>query len=472
MKILLMLPMMKHDCLWGGLKRGAGNNNFNYGLASIAAYLREHGHQTEILDPQFLEGPEAVKAHVRRGEYTVVGITSYTPTILDAFETARLCREAAPNATLVLGGPHATSFPAETLQQCAEIDLVVAREGEETMVEIVRHLEGCGKPLGEILGLTYRDDGGEVHTNPPRPFLDVNRLPMPAYDLFPLNKYVLQPTVYKRLPTVTTMVSRGCPFTCSFCHAFEVLGRKTRYRRVDLVLQELEYLMSEFGARGFMFHDSTFTLREGWVEEFCDEILRRSLDFTWMCLTRADRVTPRLLALMRRAGCFGVSFGVESANQKSLDLLHKGMTVQQNRDAIHGALGAGLYVTATYMLGLPGETKDDVLNTVHFAHQNATHIAHFFWPIPFPKTAFYDQCVQAGCIIDNPSWESFNNYASRPAYVNPLIGYEEMKRLQARAIRSYYASPKVILMNLMTINTWTDVKKYFRAGLAISGMVA
>jgi len=461
--------MMDLDELWGGLRRGAGNNNFNYGLASIAAYLIKHGHDVEIVDPQFMNGLDGLKAHLAEGGYQVIGITSYTPTVTDAFRTAALCREASPDSTIVMGGPHCTYFPEETLQDCPAVDYVVSREGEETMLELVGLLEGNVRQPEDVLGLTYRENG-RVRTNPPRPFLDVNDLPIPAYHLFPLSKYSLQPTVYKRLPTYTTLVSRGCPFSCTFCHGFDILGRKVRYREVDLALGELQILIRDFGARGFMFHDSTFTLDMDWVTEFCEGILRQELDVTWMCLTRSDRVTNGLLSLMKRAGCYGISFGVESANQKSLDMLRKNTSVEQNREAIRMAKSVGMYVTATYMLGLPGEDERDVLNTIQFAKENPTHIAHFFWPIPYPKTHFYEQCRDDGGLMENPRWENFNIYAKQPVYVNPRLGYEKMRRLQRQAIRSYYSSPRVLYMNLRSISSLTDLKKYAKAALALLGM--
>jgi radical SAM superfamily enzyme YgiQ (UPF0313 family) len=468
MKILLMLPMMDLSRLWGRASKGAGNNNFNYGLASIAAYLIQYGYEVQILDPQFLHGGDALSRHLLDNRPNVVGITSYTPTITDAFETAKLVRRTLPDSTIVLGGPHCSYFPSETLTECSTADYVIVREGEHTMLELVRMLDSGRHKEDDILGLVHRKDG-QIVVNAPRPFLDVNSLPPPAYHLFPLDKYTLQPTIYKRLPTFTTLVSRGCPYSCSFCHGFEVLGRKVRYREVENALEELNLLIKDFGAKGFMFYDSTFTCNQPWVVRFCEEILRNKLDFTWMCMSRTDSVSEDLLALMRRAGCWGISFGVESANQRSLDLLKKGTTVEQNCEAIRLAKKVGLYVTSTYMIGLPGEDEKDVLNTVEFAKANPTHIAHFFWPLPYPKTLFFEQCKADGGIMENHRWENFNIYAKYPVYVNPRLGYEKMRQLQESALRGYYTNWEVILMNLKTITTPTDVKKYFQAALAVLG---
>lgn len=468
MKILLMLPFMDLKGLWGKASQGAGNNNFSYGLASIAACLLEAGYDTQILDPQFLSGAEEFQRYLHEGGYDIIGVSSYTPTINEAIHTAHLIREALPDSVIVMGGAHCTYFPTETLEETPEVDFVIPREGEETMVELVRMLdEGTSCPKS-IPGLVYRD-GETIRETAPRPFVDVDTLPLPAYHLFPLEKYELQPTIYKRQPTFTMLVSRGCPYSCSFCHGFEILGRKMRYRSVDRVIEEIQLLITTYGARGIMFYDSTFTFNQEWVREFCEAVIARKLDFTWMCLTRVDCITPDLLALMRKAGCWALSLGVESGNQKTLDLLKKNVRVEQNREAINMAKKAKLYVTASYMIGLPNETEDDVRNTIRFALDNPTAIAHFFWPIPYPRTLFYEQCKESGGLKENPKWENFNIYCDDPVYVNPLIGFERMRELQAMAYRKYYTSPRVLAMNLGNITTLTDIKKYMMAAKAVIG---
>jgi anaerobic magnesium-protoporphyrin IX monomethyl ester cyclase len=464
------MPLMDFGKLWGKSSRGAGNNNFNYGLAAIAGWLRHHGYAVEILDPQFFPQEADLMAKIAAGQYDVVGITSFTPTVTGALRMVELVRRTLPSTTIVLGGPHCAYFPLETLDGCPELDYVVAGEGELPMLELVRFLEsGTGTPE-QIAGLVWRKNG-KAEANPRPTFLNVDDLPMPAYDLFSLDKYTLQPTVYKRLPTLTTLVSRGCPFSCTFCEVHEVLGRKMRYRDVELVLDELEFMMEKFGTRGFFFHDSTFTVNRGWVERFCERIIERELDFSWACLTRVNSISPDLLRRMKRAGCYGISFGIESANQKTLDFLEKKSTVEQNVAAIRMAKQAGLYVTATYMIGVPGEDEADVLRTIQFAKDNPTHISHFFWPLPYPRTRFFKQCQDDGGIIDNPTWESYNLYAENPVYVNPRIGKTRMHELHALAYRSYYLSPQVIYLNLRSIDCMTDVKKYAQAALAVVGMM-
>ena len=249
-----------------------------------------------------------------------------------------------------------------------------------------------------------------------------------------------------------------------------MLGKKMRYRSPTTVINDMRYLIDRHGARGFMFQDTTMPANRAWMEEFCELILEQGLDITWMCYARADHVDEALLALMRKAGCWGISFGVESGNQKSLDLIRKRLTVGQNVDSINLALRLGYHVTATYILGLPGEDEKDVRRTIALAKSLGTHIAHFFLPLPYPETEMYQQCLQDGGLRQDHEWRDFSmtNW-ERLVYINPRLGKEKMLALQSMAIRSYYLTPKVIWRNLRSIDSLDDVKKYYQALRSLSG---
>lgn len=475
LRIGLLLPFWDREEQWGKWKRGAGNNNFNLGMAYIAGMLRQHGYPVKVCDPQFLPGGrQDLEQYLRQQRFDLIGIACFTPTVTQAFAMSRFCKSVWPGAKIVLGGGHPTIMPATVLEECASVDFAISHEGEITMLDLAGALERemAGETIdwSAISGLTWRS-GDQVTVNAVRPFIaDLDTLPRPAYELFPLNHYRLQPTAYKRLPTYTMLVSRGCPYRCTFCCGYRMLGRKMRYRSVPKVLEDMAYLIDQHGARGFMFQDTSMPCSRRWMTEFCEALLVQGLDVTWMCYSRADHVDRELLVLMKKAGCYGISFGVESANQKSLDLIKKGMTVEQNIEAVRTALDLGLYVTATYILGLPGETEADARRTIALARRLATHIAHFFLPLPYPDTEMMNQCEADGGLREDYDWGDFSmtNY-QRMVYVNPLIGEDKMLNLQRMAVLRYYTHPKVILRNLSTIDSMTDVKKYLNAALSISG---
>jgi radical SAM superfamily enzyme YgiQ (UPF0313 family) len=478
LRIGLILPFWNPDEQWGKWKRGAGNNNFNLGMAYVAGVLRHHGFPVSVCDPQFFSsGLEDLREYLQKNRFDIIGIPCFTPTAYEVYEMASFCRLALPKLKIVLGGGHPTLYPGKILDECPAADFSVYHEGEGTMLELAELLEKDPHPstekLGAIKGLAWRNNKVVV-VNEQRPFIaDLDELPRPAYEMFPLRQYRIQPTAYKRLPTYTMLVSRGCPYHCTFCSGGKMLGKKMRYRSVPKVIEDMGYLIREHGARGFMFQDTSMPANRKWMVEFCEALRREHIDVSWMCYSRADHVDAELLKLMKSAGCFGISFGVETANQKSLDLIRKGLTVDKNIDSVRLALDLGFHVTATYILGLPGEDEADVLNTIRLARRLATHIAHFFLPLPYPETELFEQCRQDGGLREDYDWRDFSmtNW-TRLVYVNPRLGSQRMLTLQRQAILSYYRSPRVIWRNLLSINSMDDVRKYFNAALALSGYLA
>ena len=475
LKIGLILPFWNPDEQWGKWKRGAGNNNFNLGMAYVAGMLRHHGFRVSVCDPQFFSrGLEDLRAYLEANRFDLIGIPCFTPTAYEVYEMASFCRGVLPEVKIVLGGGHPTLYPGKILDECLAADFSVYHEGESTMLELAGLLEKNAHPaaweLSAIKGLAWRNNPGVV-VNERRPFIaNLDELPRPAYELFPLQRYKIQPTAYKRLPTYTMLVSRGCPYHCTFCSGGKMLGKKMRYRSVPRVIEDMGYLIREHGARGFMFQDTSMPANRKWMLEFCDTLRREHIDVSWMCYARADHVDADLLKRMKEAGCFGISFGVESANQRSLDLIRKGLSVSRNIDSVGLALDLGYHVTATYILGLPGEDEEDVLNTIRLARRLSTHIAHFFLPLPYPETELFEQCREDGGLRDDFEWRDFSmtNW-KRLVYVNPRLGLQKMLDLQRRAITTYYTSPRVIWRNLRSIDSMDDIRKYFSAALALSG---
>lgn len=473
-KILFLLPLWDKKLQWGKFRRGSGNNNFNYGLASIAGVLKNAGYTVSVFDPSLHNfDDEKLKNFLKEYNPNLIGITCYTPTVVEVYHTAKLCKEVLPGCKIIVGGVHPSLYPEATLKECSDIDYVCIGEGEYLMPELVQSLASNGETetnINGIKGLAHRKEG-VIAINQCRALIeDISKLPMPLYESFELEKYRIQPTVYKRLPTFTMVASRGCPYSCSFCQVQAVLGRRVRYRNVDKVIEEIEFLIDRYAAKGIMFHDGTFSINKKWVEDFCQALIKKRINITWMCLTRADCVDESLLKLMKRAGCFGMSFGVESFNQKTLDLMKKNLTVGQNIKALNMALDMNFFVTATYIICFPGEVEKDVLHTIETAKKIATHIAHFFYPLPYPETDLWRICKQDGGLREDLDWKYYSmTYDDDPIYINPRIGKERQKWLREYALRSYYCQPRVIWRNLKTINSLTDIKKYFKAGLALSG---
>ncbi len=286
-----------------------------------------------------------------------------------------------------------------------------------------------------------------------------------------MSRYSPHISQYKLLPNFPVVIQRGCPFNCAFCHARVVHGRKVRFRSVKKVIEELSLLKNKYGARGIYFQDSTFTMNKKYIMELCREMIKNKLNLVWACNTRVDCVDEELLKSMKKAGCWMIVYGVESGNQKSLDVLNKGITVAQIEEAIELTHKQRIVSLGSYILCIPGETFTDALNTINFARKMAHHMAVFYLPIPYPKTELEKICREDGGLRDDVKWTDYSSGDfSNPIYVNLKIGKEGMQELLNIAYRRYYTTPRVILNNFLSINCLADIKRYFRSVKSLINM--
>lgn len=356
MKVLIVNPPYSLEERYGKRLKHFGGYAEPLGPAYVAAALREAGCRVEFLDAPVLGlKPEEVARHAHQGGFDLVGINVLTPSYRRALDTARAVKTLAPRAKLVMGGPHATVLPAATLGEFAA-DAVVFGEGEHTMVELARAFAG-GRDLAGIPGVAFAADGQPV-VNPKRPQeRELDRLPKPARDLMPMDRYFLTATrVQKGGFCGTVIVGRGCPHGCAFCsHTF---GRTSRFHSPARVLEEIEELTGRYHATQINMEADTLTTNRTYVHALCRELIAAGVPrkVRWTCESRADGLDLDTLRIMREAGCWQVSVGVESGSERLLKTIRKGET----RDQIERAVGlchqAGLSVRGFYMLGLPGES--------------------------------------------------------------------------------------------------------------------
>ncbi|KKS00040.1 MAG: Methyltransferase [Candidatus Magasanikbacteria bacterium GW2011_GWC2_41_17] len=468
MKILLLQPLVPRHILWGKFEKGEGFVP-PIGLLCLAAFLRDKGYDVLIKDAQVERLTEEDLVHyLRNGAFDVVGISTFTNSIAFSYYTAKIVKLALPGCQLVFGGVHATILPEQTLNDCPEADYIILGEGEFRMEKLLKYLEGKMIDLKEIDGVAYRRDG----KNEVQPALgvikDIDSLPLPAYDLVEMRKYVPHPSQYKTLPNYPLIIQRGCPYLCNFCSAHIVHGRNVRFKSVDKVMVELRLLKEKYGAKGVYFQDSTFLINKVYISELLNRMIKEKLNLVWACNTRVNTVDPEILSLMRRAGCWMIAYGIESGNQKSLNLMKKGVTVEQNEQAVKLTKKAGIAPVCCYILCLPGENYEDSLNTVKFALKLRSQMALFYLPVPYPGTELLELCRLEGGLQPNAKWEDYSALDfSNPVYVNPLIGKEKMQELLSLAYKKYYSNFVVILENVISVRSITDIKKYLTAFRAI-----
>ena len=335
------------------------------GLAYVAAYLREEGISVEILDSWAERySPADIRKEIERRSPEIIGITAMTPTYKNAQEMAQISRRADPDALIVMGGAHPSSIPAEILIDCPEADISVRGEGEIAMLEICRARES-GSNLQTIKGIAFRRGDTIVVNDPSEMIADLNSLPFPARDLFPLKRYQTHPPYGRKNPYGTMVAQRGCPFSCQYCSK-SVFGSILRLRSVDNVLEEINALVHDQGVREIHFYDDIFTIKKDWIFTFCSRLKKESYKLSWSCTTRVDLVDEAMLREMKAAGCWMISFGVESGCQEILDSVRKGYKLEQVTEAFRITRKAGIRTVAYYMIGFPSDTVETIKKTVEF----------------------------------------------------------------------------------------------------------
>ncbi|MEM2082109.1 MAG: radical SAM protein, partial [Candidatus Bathyarchaeia archaeon] len=307
------------------------------GLGYLAAVLEKAKYKIDVIDCQALRLTyDGFRSEIAKRQPDIVGITSTTLTYKSGLQIAKIAKEVHPNCLTAMGGSHVTFWDTEALQECPELDVIVRKEGENTMLELAERVE-AGKDYYDLLGTTCRKNG-KIVKNADRPYIEnLDELPFPAHHLWPLERLRKYGTVI--FPLVT---SRGCVYWCDFCTAVRMFGRRYRMRSPKNVVDEIEYLHKRFGAYQFTFYDDAFTVDQKRAAELCREITRRGLKIKWDCETRVDMVTKDLLRTMKEAGCFAVWLGVESGSQPVLDAMRKGITPAQTIRAFKWAKEVGL----------------------------------------------------------------------------------------------------------------------------------
>jgi radical SAM superfamily enzyme YgiQ (UPF0313 family) len=369
-------------------------------LMSLGAVLKQQGEEVEILDLLSTRySTEKMDRRLERFKPEVIGVTSVTMNFPLAVQTLQYCKRKVPEAATVMGGPHVTFTDEETLRRFPEVEIVVRGEGEETMRELVRTL-AKEETLGKIPGLTFRQDGKILRTED-RPFLpDLDALPMPDRTLFPLSRYLAM-----RVP-VSILSSRGCPMDCSFCVGYRMTGRKGRFRNPLKVVEEIE-TAHRLGFEEVCIDDDLFTRKRSHVFSICDEILRRGLEMNLYAFARVDTVDEPLLKKLKEAGCRMICFGLESGNQKILDLAHKRATLGKARRAMDLCKQVGISPFGSFVLGLPGETRETMEETISFA-QGLGIPYGFHLLSPFPGTRVRERAEEFGLKILTDDWSLYD----------------------------------------------------------------
>jgi radical SAM superfamily enzyme YgiQ (UPF0313 family) len=370
------------------------------GICYVAAACEKAGAVVQLFDFIISEYcPQKLKQALDSFQPDVVGTTSVTMNFLKATEILKDVKKFHPHVITMMGGPH-VSFDYDTvLRNTQEIDIIVIGEAEKTLLDLVPKIKD--RNLWQTIpGIAFYENDCLIVTKN-QPLIDnLDDLPLPARHLLNIPKY------HTLGFPISIITSRGCPNQCIFCQGRRMVGQKVRYRSMEKVVDEIEMLM-KMGFDLINIADDLFTVNKARVLQFCKIIKERKISLVWSAFSRVNTVDPEILAVMKSAGCYAISFGIESGNAEMLKRIRKGITLSQARHAVKICKSAGIRTHASFMVGLPGETPQTLNDSLSFA--NSLDIEYgFHFLAPFPGTTLRENIDEYDLEIMTNDWNKYD----------------------------------------------------------------
>ncbi len=387
------------------------------GLAYIAAYASE---QHEGLEFTVIDTRVATKKETKKffnSSFDLIGITVFSPVYFEVKKIYNRIRESDASVPICLGGPYVTTIREKIFEE-TPAEYAIYGEGEITFSELISHMKG-EYHLSDIKGLMYQNGSKKVITNPPREKIkDIDTLPIPAYDIWPMKRYPLH-----RLVT-----ARGCPYACVWCNSSSIWDQTQRAMSPEKMISEIEFLVKNYGKKIFVFGDNSFNVDLDRVETFCDLLIERDIQILWSVSLRADIMTGEIAQKMRKAGCFNVSIGIESANNYILSKINKGTTIEKITAGIKMLKEADIEIMSQYVIGSPHETLETVKESIAYAKQSGCDYTNFYSVLPFKGTAQWDYIAEHGTLYTS-AIHDFHSINPRIVFETPEFSYKD--RLEA-----------------------------------------
>jgi anaerobic magnesium-protoporphyrin IX monomethyl ester cyclase len=454
-------------------------------LAQIGAVVQEAGYSVDVVDAIGLGMTwEAFERYMWKHKPRYMIIHATAPTLTNDMRTTFIGKAVGTIGMAI--GSHVTPMSRETLESYPTLDIVIRGEPEMSILEVIRaidrkieaehanetipvgnteltapwrklpfpdasYLTTRGRFAGtnpaliaaalcEVTGIAFRDSNAQVQINPDRPFItDLDSLPIPLHDKLPWKKYKV-PIVGG--PYTFVLTSRGCPAGCRYCIKHVTYQASVRHRSPDHVLKEI-YMLKEMGLHHIHFEADLFTVKQEFVYDLCNAIIKDGIKIRWSCNSRVDFVDADELALMKKAGCFMIAWGLESGSEAVLKRARKGTTVTRIQESITASHKAGIKNWGYFIVGLPGETVETIQETIALSKRIPVDIALFHIATPYPGTPFYYEAVQNGW-IDMNRWEDYDMY-SHTVLSYPNLSSQQLEYWAKRAAREWSLRPAPML---------------------------
>lgn len=437
-------PVLKSD-IWGNLK-GGGSTLPPLGIATLASVTRKKGYDTVLFDFLALETDiEEAIGRVMAEKPHWVALTATTEMIKPAAVLADMVKKRSPDTVILIGGPHVSAAPAETMVRYPQFDVAFIGESENTLPAYLE-ADLAGKNLGEVKGIFFRSPAGPKYTGRREFITAMDDLPFPAWGLLPDMKRHYQPAVtnYKRLPYASLVTSRGCPGQCIFCDR-SVFGNRIRAFSAEYIIKMIKTLMNDYGVKEICFYDDNFLLLKDRLKKFCELLKKEKLDLIWSCSARIDTVDKDTLRMIKEAGCWQIGYGIESGSDAILKLMRKNITVSKIQEIIRQTKEAGLLIRGYFILGNPGETEKTLSETLQFMKKLPIDDLLVEYMTPYPGCELYNDIEKYGS--GTRDWDRLNTFAIN--FIPYGVTEEKLKDTFTRAYRDFYIKPRTIFSYLM-----------------------
>lgn len=434
-------------------RRGYQSGDPPLGIAYLLSFLKKNSEfSLHVIDTTFSRSLKHVYTALEDIKPDVVGIYSDSLMAPDALEVGKRAKEK--NFYVVFGGPQPTVAPEYFMNSA---DVIVRGEGELAFSEVLKSFEK--KDLSHIPGIWWKKKNETIKNTGDKKFIDVNETPFPDRDLLPMKQYIYYwnylDSVDVRTRGTTMIVSRGCPFSCTYCQPTlnQMFGKKVRVRSPGNVVQELKMLKEKYGIEGFFFHDDTFTFDHSWMNQLCDLMEKDRLNILWGCNSRIDTVNEDILQRMYAVGLRSIHFGIESGSQRILDEIYDKKTkVERVKDTIDITRKAGIHTMGFFMIGAPTETEEEIKKTISFAASLKLDEASFSLTTPLVGTYLHDKILKDNKELIDQKVQRLNYYSHYA--LRGGVGGKKIKILQYKAMFRFYGHPyrlPYILKHLFTL---------------------
>lgn len=468
-KILLINPPLVNAISFGTSDGIIGIGYYPpLGLLSLATVLQQNGYPVKILDCEPMNlNHRALREEIEKFGPFLVGVSAYSYTIYDVLMTVNLVKEINPEIFTVIGGLHPTSYPEESVRY-ENVDFILQGESEFTLFELIKGLIE-NKPeeeLEKIDGIGFIRNNVS-HLNKTRPYIkNLDALPILDRDLLPMDLYSCVIGTKPRVASVCS--SRGCPFNCTFCYN---PNRNYRTSSAEKMIEEVEYLVSK-GYEEIFYFDDLFALTSDKVAKFSRLLREKELKISWGFRSRIDPITPELVSEIKQSGCRRIQFGIESGVDKTLQRLKKGISTLQIREVVKLCHDAGIETVGNFIIGCPGETREDILKTLRFSTSIGLTYAQYNILSSIPMTEVYLEGLRRG-VYTRDFWKDFagnplkNRKRFRLEYWTEYLSEKELNRLSKYAYQKFYLRPEKIWYRIKKMNNYQELKNTIKGGLDI-----